>query len=193
LATLQDPGFSEQGFKIRKGVAEYQMIKDEKIIFDYIYIKGSSSTIAGKGTIDLKNNKINMKLAIKTAKSLGNVVGQIPLLGYILMGEDKSMTIGLKIKGTLDKPKVETSAAKDILTLPLELIKRTLESPKQMIEETKRIQELRPEEEEKTLSIHEQLGLEKPKKVEPKKKEKKRNSPPEEETKTSTVHEQLGL
>ena len=106
LATLQDPGFSKQGFKIKKGVAEYRMIRGEKIIFDSIYIKGSSSTIVGKGEIDLKKKTIDIKLAIKIAKTLGKVVGNIPLLGYILMGEDKSMTLGLKIEGTLDKPKV---------------------------------------------------------------------------------------
>ncbi|MDY0402970.1 MAG: AsmA-like C-terminal domain-containing protein [Sulfurovum sp.] len=147
LAMLQDPGFSKEGFKIEKGVAEYQLIKGEKIIFDSIYIKGKSSTVVGKGLIDLKKNRIDIQLAIKTAKTLGNVVGNIPLLGYILLGEDKSMTIGLTIQGTLDKPKVETSAAKEILTLPLELIKRTIESPQQMIRETRRTEEANPKEE----------------------------------------------
>lgn len=164
LATLQDPGFSKEGFKIKKGVAEYKIIKGEKIIFDSIYIKGKSSTLVGKGFIDLKKNRIDIQLAIRTAKTLGNVVGNIPLIGYILMGEDKSMTIGLTIKGTLDKPKVKTSAAEEILTLPLEIIKRTIESPKQMIEETKRIQKEKSKEEKSEPSIHEQLGLEAPKK-----------------------------
>jgi len=162
LAMLQDPGFSKEGFKIEKGVAEYQLIKGEKIIFDSIYIKGKSSTVVGKGLIDLKKNSIDIQLAIKTAKTLGNVVGNIPLLGYILLGEDKSMTIGLTIEGTLDKPKVRTSAAEEILTLPLELIKRTIESPKQMIEETTRMQEENPKKETEASTIHEQLGLEEP-------------------------------
>jgi len=51
------------------------------------------------------------------------------------MGKDKSITIGLKISGSLDKPVVETSAAHDILSLPLQLIKRTLESPAHIINE----------------------------------------------------------
>jgi len=162
LAMLQDPGFSKEGFKIKKGVAEYQIIKGEKIVFDSIYIEGRSSTVVGKGLIDLKQNRIDIQLAIKTAKTLGNVVGNIPLLGYILLGEDKSMTIGLTIRGTLDKPKVETSAAEEILTLPIELIKRTIESPRQMIEETKHIQKENPKKETEDPTIHEQLGLEDP-------------------------------
>ena len=132
LATLSNPGFSEKGFKINEGVAEYRM-KGDKIFLDSIYIKGTSATIVGKGMIDMKKKTINMDLAIQTARELGKFVGNLPLLGYILMGKDKSMTVGLKITGTLDKPKVKTSAAEDILSLPLQLIKRTLESPAHII------------------------------------------------------------
>jgi len=132
LATLHSPGFSEKGFKIHEGVIEYRMIKD-KIIFDSIYIKGASATIVGKGELSIKKRTINMNLAIQTARELGSFVGNLPLLGYILMGKDKSMTVGLKITGKLDKPKVETSALQDILTLPLQILKRTLEAPAHII------------------------------------------------------------
>ena len=78
-----------------------------------------------------------MDLAIQTARELGKVLGSIPLLGYILMGEDKSMTVGLKITGSLDKPKVKTSAAKEILTLPLDILKRTIQSPAHILNRKK--------------------------------------------------------
>jgi len=132
LATLSSPGFSEKGFKVQEGVAEYRM-RGDKIVFDSIYIKGKSATIVGKGQINMKKKTINMDLAIQTARELGKFVGNLPLLGYILMGKDKSMTVGLKITGSLDKPKVKTSAAEDILSLPLQIIKRTLESPLHII------------------------------------------------------------
>ncbi len=132
LATLSSPGFSEKGFKIQEGVVEYRMIGD-RVIFDSVYIKGRSATIVGKGELNIKNKIIKMNLAIQTARELGSFVGSLPLLGYIIMGKDKSMTVGLKISGSLDKPKVQTSAAQDILTLPLQLLKRTLEAPAHII------------------------------------------------------------
>ncbi len=132
LATLQNPGFSEKGFKIQEGVVEYRRIKD-KVIFDSIYIKGGSATIVGKGEVNIKSKIIKMDLAIQTARELGKFIGSLPLVGYILMGKDKSMTVGLKITGTLENPKVETSAAQDILLLPLQLFKRTIESPAHII------------------------------------------------------------
>jgi hypothetical protein len=42
------------------------------------------------------------------------------------------MTFGLKITGTLDKPKVNTSATQEILSLPLQMLKRTMELPSQL-------------------------------------------------------------
>ncbi len=128
LATLHDPGYSKKGFMIKKGIAKYRKI-GQKIIFDSIYIEGTSASIVGKGEIDMKKKTINMNMAIQTARELGKVVGSIPVLGYILMGEDKSMTVGLKITGPLSKPVVKTSATKELLKLPLDLIKRTLQSP----------------------------------------------------------------
>ncbi|MBT8348249.1 MAG: hypothetical protein HKP62_02235, partial [Sulfurovum sp.] len=108
LASLQNPGYSVKGFTIEKGIAEYRMIKQDKIVFDSIYIKGTSATIAGSGEIDLKKKTIDLNLAIQSARELGKFVGSLPLVGYILMGKDKSMTFGLQITGTLDNPKVKT-------------------------------------------------------------------------------------
>lgn len=132
LATLSSPGFSQKGFSINEGVIEYRMIR-EKIIFDSVYIKGSSATIAGEGIIDLKQKTINMNLAIQTARELGGLIGSLPVLGYIIMGKDKSMTVGLKITGSLNKPKIQTTAAEDVLTLPFRILKRVMESPAYII------------------------------------------------------------
>jgi len=143
LATLNSPGFSNKGFKIEEGVAQYRKIGD-RIIFDSIHIRGKSSTIVGKGELDLKKRTINMNMAIQTAREFGKVVGSIPVLGYILMGEDKSMTAGLKITGSLDKPKVATSATKEILSLPFDLIKRTLQAPAHVIKKKEPVLEKKP-------------------------------------------------
>lgn len=135
LAALQNPGYSVEGFTIEEGIAEYRMIKQDKIVFDSIYIKGKSATIAGTGEIDLKQKTIDLNLAIQSARKLGKMVGSLPLVGYILMGEDKSMTFGMKITGMLDDPKVDTSAGGDILSLPLKILNRALKSTKHIIKE----------------------------------------------------------
>ncbi len=137
LAQIQDPGFTAKGFKIREGKITYRIIKN-RVIFDSVYIKGDTATIVGKGELNMKSKKLNIDLAIQTVRKLGKIVGSLPVLGYILMGEDNSITFGLKITGTLDDPKVKTSAAKEILLLPFDLIKRTLQSPAHIINTDKK-------------------------------------------------------
>ena len=67
------------------------------------------------------------------------------------MGEDNSITFGLKITGTLDDPKVKTSAVKEILMLPFDLIKRTLQSPAHIINNTEKRKKKTPVLEEITV------------------------------------------
>jgi hypothetical protein len=136
LSEIQDPGFSATGFKIKNGKIDYRILK-EKVVFDSIYIKGHSATIVGKGELNLKTKKLNINLAVQMVRKLGKIVGSVPVLGYILMGDDNSITFGLKITGTLDAPKVETSAAKEILMLPFDLIKRTIQSPAHLMKQEK--------------------------------------------------------
>jgi hypothetical protein len=137
LASLHKPGYSKNGFKIEEGVIEYRMIKRKHIIFDSIYIRGASATLVGKGELDLIKKTIDIDLAIHVARDIGKILGSVPLVGYILMGEEKSITVGLKISGTLSKPVVKTSAVADILSSPLGIIKRTLESPNHIINQSK--------------------------------------------------------
>lgn len=129
LAVLHNPGFSQKGFAIEEGVVEYRMIERKKIIFDSVYVKGAAATIVGRGELDLEKKTIHMSLAIHVARQLGEFIGSLPLVGYIVMGEDKGITVGLEITGNLDKPVVKTSVAKEILTLPLQILQRTLEFP----------------------------------------------------------------
>jgi len=82
--------------------------------------------------VDLKTEALHIDLAIRSVREFGKMVGKIPLLGYILMGDDNSMTVGLQITGTLDDPKVNTTVAQDILTLPLQILKRTIIAPSRL-------------------------------------------------------------
>jgi len=132
LMTLSDPGFSQKGYVVRSGRIEFR-IQQDKVIFDKIYIDGKSSTIVGKGTVVLENGALNIDLAIRTAREVGKVLGSLPLVGYILFGKDKSITTGVKIVGTLDKPKAKTHPVQEALLYPLELLKRTITSPAHII------------------------------------------------------------
>jgi hypothetical protein len=132
LSTLSDPGFSEKGFEIRTGRIEFRIVKN-RVFFDMIYIDGKSAAISGKGTVSTVNGAINMDLAVRTARDIGKIIGSIPIVGYILMGKDKSITTGVKVTGTLDNPKVNTHVVMETLLAPFEMFVRTIKSPAHII------------------------------------------------------------
>lgn len=132
LMTLSDPGFSKKGFVVRDGKIVFRITSDQ-VIFESIYLNGKSATIAGKGTVGIKNGRLDIDLAVRTAREIGKVLGSLPLVGYILFGKDKSMTAGVKITGTMEHPKAKTHPVQEALLYPLELIKRTITSPAHII------------------------------------------------------------
>jgi len=132
LSTLSDPGFSKKGFEIRTGRIEFRIVKN-RVFFDMIYIDGKSAAISGKGTVSLLNGAIDMDLAVRTARGIGKIIGSIPIVGYILMGKDKSITTGVKVTGTLDNPRVTTHVVMETLLAPFEMFVRTIKSPAHII------------------------------------------------------------
>jgi hypothetical protein len=134
LTTLSDPGFSKNGFEVRKGRIEFRVVNN-RVYFDMIYIDGKSAAISGKGTVSTLNGAINMDLAVRTARGIGKIIGSLPIVGYILMGKDKSITTGVKVSGTLENPKVTTNVVMETLLAPFEIFTRVLRSPAHIINE----------------------------------------------------------
>lgn len=132
LASLSNPGFSQKGFEVKTGKIVFHTVSN-RVYFDMIFIDGKSAAISGKGTVSTLNGAINMDLAVRTARGIGKLIGSLPIVGYILMGKDKSITTGVKVTGTLDNPKVTTNVVMETLLSPFQMIIRTLKSPAHII------------------------------------------------------------
>ena len=135
LMSFSSPGFSDKGFELIKGKIAFHL-RGDLLTFDSIELLGKSSTVAGKGTVDLSGGKLDIELGVQTAREMGKTLGNVPLVGYILFGKDKSLTVGVKIGGTLEKPKVHTNPVGEALLYPLELLKRTLMAPAVLVHPT---------------------------------------------------------
>jgi hypothetical protein len=57
----------------------------------------------------------------------------IPLVGGVILGEDKRIATNVDVKGTLSEPSIETHLILDTLKTPVNIIKRTLEAPLELI------------------------------------------------------------
>jgi hypothetical protein len=128
ILTLKNPGFNKKGFKIKKGAIRYHY-RSPVFHFDSIAIHGESANIFGKGAIDFEKESIDVKMRIQFLESVSATMHKIPIAGYILLGDDGTISLGLSVTGPLKDPKVKTSAAKDIVTAPLNIIKRTITFP----------------------------------------------------------------
>ncbi|WP_456381969.1 YhdP family protein [Hydrogenimonas sp.] len=128
ILMLKNPGFSSRGFKIDKGVIKYRY-RPPLFTFEKIDIHGKSANIFGKGTIDFERERIHVKMRIKFLETISKTMKKVPVAGYILFGKDGTISIGLSVEGSMKDPKVKTSAAKDILEAPINIIKRTFTFP----------------------------------------------------------------
>ena len=128
LVFLKDPNFDEQGYLVKNGILKFKK-NGNNLSFSQINLHGVSADISGSGYIDLEKKDINMDLQIKTLKDISKIIKNIPLIGYIILGDDKSISTNIEISGSVDNPKVKTQILQDTIMSPLNIIKRTLESP----------------------------------------------------------------
>lgn len=83
--------------------------------------------IAGFARVNMINDSIAGTLTLKS--DLGSALGKVPMVGYILLGDDGSISTTVNLKGKLSDPIVETAIAKEIVTAPFNILKRTITYP----------------------------------------------------------------
>ncbi|PID47353.1 MAG: hypothetical protein CR967_04775 [Proteobacteria bacterium] len=125
LMAFQQLSFSQKGYSIKSADILFSKLNDT-IQIKAINIRGIDADILGKGTINLKDNSINMDLKLKTFKGVSNFINKIPLVNHILLGKDRSIQTAIKATGTLENPIIQTTTIKDILTIPFDIIRRTM-------------------------------------------------------------------
>ena len=128
LLFLKDPNFNELGYLVKDGHISFKR-NGGILSFSQIIFHGASADIEGLGYINLKNKKIDMAMRIKTLKDVSKLIKHIPLVGYILLGKDKSISTFIKVSGTLDNPKIKTQVLKDTISSPFNIMKRVLKAP----------------------------------------------------------------
>ena len=129
LVTFSLPGYNKKGLHVNNAYVKFHTKKDVFDISD-IYLESKEMTILGKGSADINRNNIDLTLNLKT--DLGSNLSKVPLVGYIIF-DGKNISTTLKVTGKLDDPTIKTMLAKDIVVAPLNIIKRTLTLPYELI------------------------------------------------------------
>lgn len=128
IVTFQSPGFNREGFKVNHGEIHFEKIK-EMVHLKSIKLKGNASNILGSGSVNVEKSTIDLTLRIFLFKEMGTILSSVPIAGYLLLGDDGSLTTTLTIKGKLSDPKISINLGQDILMAPINILKRTLMAP----------------------------------------------------------------
>lgn len=126
LATFSLPNYNSQGLPITEAYSHFNY-SGSVIKMDHFALLSPEIKIYGEGNADISKDTVKGMMTLKT--DIGSKLSKIPMVGYILFGDDGSVSTTLTIKGKLSDPEVETAFAKEILTAPFNILKRTLVYP----------------------------------------------------------------
>lgn len=137
LLVFKLPGFSTSGYEINEANIRIG-VDSNYIALNDINIKGSSVDITGNGVVDLNSKDLNIRLELSTIKNLSSILNKIPIVGYILLGEDGKISTDLTIKGSMDNPQTELSLLEDTAKAPINILKRVFSPFQVLIDELKK-------------------------------------------------------
>ena len=129
LLTFSIPGYSKKGLKVKSAYMKFKSNNNIVNISD-IFLDSKEIDILGRGEVSFISDSIDLELNLKS--DLGSKISKIPLVGYLLMGKD-SISTTLSITGKLSDPDIKSLMAKDIAVAPLNILKRTIILPFDLI------------------------------------------------------------
>ncbi|MEA3316205.1 MAG: AsmA-like C-terminal domain-containing protein [Campylobacterota bacterium] len=117
-------------YSIKKGLIDFNYNRDKDVVMlNTLYTQGIYSDFLASGKINLRKKKIDTKLDIIFMKDYSKIIGYIPIVGYIILGDDKRISYSVDIKGKLTEPEIKTHLLKETTTAPLNMIKRVITLP----------------------------------------------------------------
>jgi len=134
LVTFSLPGYSKSGLNIDSAYMIFNARNSVFKISDF-FLDTKEIDILGSGVADLNKDKIDVTLNLKT--DLGSSISKIPLVGYILLGDDNTISTTMKITGKLTDPDVKSLIAKDIVVAPINIVTRALLLPYDLLKAIK--------------------------------------------------------
>jgi len=126
LTSFSLPSFSTKGLYVQDINSSFYYDK-QTLYINTFELTSKDLEILANGNIDLQHQILDLKINLIT--DIGSGFSKIPVVGYIIMGEDGHVQTSMTMKGALEDPKIETTLAKEIINVPFNIIKRTITFP----------------------------------------------------------------
>jgi len=127
-------GFNLTGYKATTGIAEFLYNKNKKTLaINKVVTVGNGIDFDGSGLINLDDMTLNSKIKLIFFKNYSKIVSSIPVVNYVLLGKNKRVETKINVFGPLENPKISTNLTKDAFSVPLNIAKRILTSPVELL------------------------------------------------------------
>lgn len=136
LIVFKNPNLGAKGYQVSQGNILFGL-NQEYLGLEKIHLIGDSMDIDGNGIMQLDNKEMNINLKISTIKNLSNILSKIPIVGYLVLGDEGKISTNLTLNGTLENPKTEISLAEDVITAPFNILRRIFTPIDLMVDEIK--------------------------------------------------------
>lgn len=128
-------GFAVTAYKVNDGYVDFTYNFDSKQLeLSKIATIGNGIDFDGEASIDLNNGTIDSNIHLIFFKGYSTIVGAIPVVNYIILGDKKRVDTQITVSGSLLNPEVKTNVTKDSISAPVNVIKRIILSPIKLLE-----------------------------------------------------------
>ena len=123
------PDISKEGFYF-ESVQWHASVSHGQVKTDNFLLKSPAFNAVASGEVDMVGGTIDFDLGAQPLETIDTIVSSIPILGYILTGEEKSiLTYYFKVEGPLADPKVTYVPFKNLGNGVADTLKRLFLTP----------------------------------------------------------------
>ncbi len=138
LFRMSETEFDMTGYPIRSGHVNFDYQYDTKMLtFPSFYTRSKMMDFRGKGYVDIANQKLGVGIDVIFLKDYSKFFNHIPVLGYIITGDDGNFVTNVDINGTFEKQEFTTHAIENAAEGAENMVKRTFMTPFRLFEKIK--------------------------------------------------------
>ena len=127
---MASSGFNLTSYKIINGSVEFNYSKEKELLdIKKLVTVGNGIDFDGKGKVNLNDMTLTSDIKLVFLKDYSKIVGAIPVVNFVLLGDNNRVETRVNVFGDLDNPKISTNLTKDAFSVPLNIVKRILTSP----------------------------------------------------------------
>ena len=132
------PDLSKEGFYF-ESIEGHIEINNGTLETRNLTMKSPVFNAVAQGKVNLHNRQVDADLGVQPLGTVDSLVSKIPIAGYILTGEKKSLLIYyFKVQGALSKPEVSYIPFKKLGLSLIDFFKRAFLTPKRLFEKIPR-------------------------------------------------------